>query len=96
MAPRLVQMQDKYKGRGVVFLGFTSRELENSLHYLQRHKVTWPNAYGIGELRSAAPVIFVIGGDGRIVWSDERARFRHSGENLIQALEDALENALRR
>lgn len=87
-------MHEKYKGRGVVFLGFTAREMENCRYFLLRQGITWPNAYGVGELRTAAPVIYVVGADGRVIWSDEHARHRHATESLIETLDGVLEGAL--
>ena len=57
--------------------------------FLRETGITWPNAYGAVETLNALgvtsiPRAFVIGRDGRVVWTDR----------LGGSLTDAIENAL--
>lgn len=90
-------MHDKYRRRGVVFLGFTPHALEPAASFLRRYGISWPNAYGVvGAIGDTAPAIYVVGRDGRIVWSDERARYRHAIDELRRGLDSSIERALAR
>lgn len=95
MAPDLVQIHEKYAPLGVVFLGFTTRSREQASTFTKETAITWPNAYGVDSLSIAAPVIYVIGADGHIAWSDERSRYRHDIDDLRADVEAAIDRELR-
>lgn len=96
--PALVQAKQRYDGRDVVFLGITSAEVEEARGYVDDAHLSWPNAYGAGTtidaLQANAPTIFVVGADGRVLWNDGRARYRHEVAHLGEQLEAAIEAAL--
>jgi thiol-disulfide isomerase/thioredoxin len=88
-APELIALYDKYKERGVVFLGLTEEDssaLEQSRRFVAETKLTWPQGYGAGETIEELevhwiPQLFVIGPDGRIAWD------LSSGEPIEQVLD---------
>jgi len=77
----------------VEFIGLTPEDnslLERIRTYLDEVGMTWPNGYGaektLDEWKvSAIPVVFVVGRDGRLVWT-------HVGQSdqLGAAIERAL------
>lgn len=91
-APHLVAAYEKYKDKGVIFLGLTAEgddKLEHSEAFLKETGITWPNGYGAGETlyhfeTTGVPSIWVIGRDGKIVWN------RDSDEELEAGIEQAL------
>jgi peroxiredoxin len=95
-APHLVRMHEKFKNQGVVFLGFTTHRVKRAEEFLRRCGISWPNAYGIRSLSTIAPAIYVIGTDGRIIWSDGQARYHHAILGLAQGLDAALKREVRR
>ncbi len=77
-APELVQLHEKYKDQGVIFVGL-SDESANDLPAMQAYvtscQYTWPNGYGAGQTLEALkveaiPRIWVVGKDGTIVWDN--------------------------
>lgn len=94
VAPDLLLLQEKYRDRGVIFVGYTGRSKGDAEAYVTNAKVPWPNAYGVSALGTAAPVIYVVGTDGRIAWSDERARLAHNITSLRTDLDSAIARAL--
>ena len=91
-APEIVSAYDKYKDRGVQFLGLTMEggdKLADSHEFVDSLHIQWPNGYGAGETIAALgvraiPAVFVVGKDGRIIWNSDR----HGN------VEDAIESAL--
>ena len=94
VVPDLLRLREKYQDRGVVFIGYTGRKQINAEAFVGNLKLPWPNAYGVSALAPAAPVIYVVGTDGRIAWSDENARMKHEVASLGANLEAAIEQAL--
>ncbi|HVX14104.1 MAG TPA: hypothetical protein VHC22_23160 [Pirellulales bacterium] len=92
----MVQIHEKYEPQGVLFLGLTARSHDQADAFADSFGITWPNQYGIRSLAAAAPVIYVVGRDGRIVWSDERSRWRHDVKDLRRDIEDVLDRELSR
>jgi peroxiredoxin len=90
-----VQIQKKYESLGVVFLGVTARTREQATAFTTEMGITWPNAYGVGSLTMSAPVIFVIGADGRVAWSDHQSRYHHDLDDFRADIEAAIDRALR-
>lgn len=80
----------------MVFLGFTTRSRDQARVFTNSQGITWPNAYGVDGLNRAAPVIYVVGADGHVAWSDERSRYRHEIDNLQADVETVIELELRR
>jgi len=91
-APHLVELHDKFKDRGVVFLGLTEEgepTLDRSKAFLSETGITWPNGYGavqaLRELKVAAyPTVLVFDREGSVVWN------RDSDVELDTAIEQAL------
>lgn len=97
-APAVVNAYEKYKDRGVVFIGMSMAEAEEAVAFVNDNNLSWPNGYQAGDtvrkLVGAAPTLFVVGTDGRIVWHDDRARMRHDIKELGPRLEAAIKQAL--
>ena len=79
-----------------MFLGFTTRSRDQARAFTNSQGITWPNAYGVEGLNRAAPVIYVVGADGHIAWSDDRSRYRHEIDNLQADVGTVIERELRR
>lgn len=77
-APELVALHQKYKDRGVLFVGLSTDHPENVgeiQKFVDRYKITWPNGYDadrtVNELGvEAIPRVWVVGKDGKVVWED--------------------------
>jgi thiol-disulfide isomerase/thioredoxin len=93
-APELVRAHERFRDRGVVFIGLTpdgEEELPESRAFLQRTGITWPNGYGAIETLQAFltdggyfPSLWVIGRDRKVTWN------RDSPGTLDEAIEKAL------
>ncbi len=91
-APALVAAYDRFKDRGVQFVGLTSEgsdALDKSKEFLKAAGITWPNGYGALEplraLRAEAiPAVWVVNKQGRIVWTFD------SPGDYVDAIEQAL------
>jgi thiol-disulfide isomerase/thioredoxin len=98
--PVLLRVNEKFRDRGVVFVGVTSADRDDARGYVDDGRLAWPNGYGAGKtidaLEANAPTLFVVGADGRVWWNDDRARYRNQNVARIQeVLESAIEEALR-
>ena len=89
-----MQIHENYEQRGVIFLGFTVRSRDYARRFIDQSGLTWPNAYGVGALMKAAPVVYVVGADGRVAWSDDRLRMKHDTLHFRTTIEAAIERAL--
>lgn len=95
-APDLVDLHAKYKDRGVVFIGLTDEGPESLTAirgFLNDTGITWLNGYGAGETllaleAYAIPNTWVIGRDGKIVWSGHPLDRRPLEEAIEKALAD--------
>ena len=95
-APGLIELERKYRDRGVVFLGLTSdgkESLAQSKRFLTETGVPWPNGYGadrpLNTLESdSIPRVWVVGRDGRIV--EEIIGFEPSHTAVRDGIERAL------
>ena len=95
-APGLIELERKYRDRGVVFLGLTSdgaASLALNKRFLAETRIPWPNGYGAVQplitLESeSVPTLWVVGRDGRIV--DEIIGFDPSHEAVRTGIERAL------
>lgn len=91
-APQMVALYEKFKDRGVVFIGLTSEEsdqLGTIKSFLKQSRITWLNGYGADKTMDALgveyiPAIWIIGGDGKVAWTSER------DESHEEALDKAL------
>ena len=93
--PDLVQIQEQFKDKGVVFLGLTPEpptELPNVRAVLDALlEMKWPIGYGAGptldglEWDNLLPTYLVYNGAGKLVWSS------HSHHGLEDALVKAVE-----
>lgn len=93
-APGLKRVYEKYRDCDVQFVGLTPRSRELAEAFLKRHDISWPNAYLVDRLGQAAPQVFVLDHQGRIVWWDDRLRLMHLPERLEAELDKAIEKAL--
>ena len=93
-APGLLAIHEKYAIRGVNFVGLTARSHDHAKAFVEQHGIDWPNGYAIQSLREAAPQVFIIDRDSRILWHDGRLRYLHQADRLIQELDAAVESAL--
>ena len=91
-APGMVATYNRFRDRGVVFIGLT-REKADALPkikgFLQQTGITWVNGYGASPTFDALsveyiPAVFVIDRQGEIVWNED------AGGSLDEALERAL------
>ncbi|HEV3021776.1 MAG TPA: TlpA disulfide reductase family protein [Pirellulales bacterium] len=98
--PCLVHAHERFHGRGVAFIGLTAAGRADAERFLGDTQITWPNGYGakptLEALGSSVPTIYVIDPDGRICWTDRRARYTHQVAFLAGELKQAIEEALRR
>jgi thiol-disulfide isomerase/thioredoxin len=75
--PDLVEIYNKYRDQGVVFVGMTfddAEQVKNVQRFLDKYKVKWPNAYGAKETLLSFeaqyfPGYWLIGRDGKVVWN---------------------------
>jgi thiol-disulfide isomerase/thioredoxin len=97
-APALIEANAKYRDQGVVFIGLTTANQEEARQYVDTWHFPWANGYNatatVDALQAHAPTLFVVGPDGRILWNDDRARWRHDYVGLGRRLESAIEDAL--
>lgn len=109
-APGLVGVFHKFSGRGVAFVSLTNLWRDTTAQFVEEFGLTWPNGYGAtsetivalgagsGMLMpgyGVAPTLYLVGPDGKVVWSDEQARFRHAeSAKWRQDVERAIETAL--
>lgn len=93
-APELVRTYERFRERGVVFIGLTpdgEEELPESRAFVEKAGITWPNGYDAVETLQAFltdggifPSLWVIGRDGKVTWN------RDSPGTLEEAIEKAL------
>ena len=89
-APGLIRIHRKYAERGVSFLSVTSMGREPAQAFANQFQIPWPSGYGLsgdgivalgaGSDMAApgyeiAPVLYIVGTDGRILWADQQADF---------------------
>ena len=91
-APELRALEEKYRSRGVIFIGLTSEgesDLDASRKFIEATRITWPNGYGANETLAALradfiPQLWIVDRQNRIVWD------AHSREPIEEVLERAL------
>lgn len=92
--PELVRLREKYREKGVIFVGLTHEppeQLDAIREFLERYQVDWPNAYGavptlLDFKAEYFPGYWVVDRDGRVLWN----KSMESGESLERAIERAL------
>ena len=80
VAPYLIDLHDRYKDRGVKFLGLTaegtdSKTIEMSQLFVEKLKIPWPNGYAAGKTLQALevdaiPQLWIIDRDNRIIFHE--------------------------
>lgn len=109
VAADLVEVHRKYKARGVTFVSLTPNSREIAQQFIEHFEATWPCMFdtpnetlvALGALSSHSgsfmvfPTLDVIGRDGKVRWSDQRARWYHGNRailfrNLQRAIDEAL------
>jgi thiol-disulfide isomerase/thioredoxin len=111
-APGLVGLYKKYAGRGVSFVSLTNMHRTSVAQFVEDFGLAWPNGYGatpetIVALGAGsgmgmpgygvAPTLYLVGPDGKVVWSDEQARYHHTeSAKWRQDVERAIDAALAR
>jgi thiol-disulfide isomerase/thioredoxin len=110
-APNLVQVHEEFADKGVSFVSITSDPQVVVESYVEDFQARWPHGYGASlEMIDALgaretgqptpgydvrPTLYVVDGNGKVLWCDEHLRYLHQPPELIQAaLEQALEKAL--
>lgn len=88
----LARVAEKYAGRGVAFVSVTDSPRGSAEGYVRGRPAPWAAGYGappetvsaIGAASgnpqrgyAVAPVVYLVGPDGRVVWTDGQGRFRH-------------------
>lgn len=94
-ASHLVQVHERYRSKGVEFVGLTHEGASARLKsegFLKDNKITWVNGYGANATVDRLgvegfPTTFVVGKNGRVYWSE-------AGAGLEGVLERAIEEAL--
>ena len=99
VTPTLVELNQKYKDRGVRVIGLTAEgldpeSLQQTVKTVETENMSWPNGYGAGKILSdlgveGIPQLWVVDGQNQIVfhqigWSSG------SAAGLEQAIVDAL------
>jgi thiol-disulfide isomerase/thioredoxin len=109
-APNLVEVERKYRDRGVTFVSIASDPRSVVETYVAHSAATWPHAYGVPlttieslGTREAAPTpgydvrptLYLISPQGKVIWCDQHMRYMHESPAATQAaLEKALESVL--
>ncbi len=78
LSPHLVELHERFRDQGVVFIGLTSEDgtsLPKSRRFLERARIDWPNGYGASPTLEhfypdsmAIPTMWVVGKDGKVAW----------------------------
>jgi thiol-disulfide isomerase/thioredoxin len=110
-APGLVRTYKKFKSRGVAFVSVTDLPESMVSDFVEQFGVCWPAGFGataqtiedFGVRRpdqsatglDIAPALYLIGANGRVLWCDGAARYRHVDTRLVMSeLEAHIEKAL--
>jgi thiol-disulfide isomerase/thioredoxin len=80
-APELIELYERYRDRGVIFIGLTAETadtLDKSRAFLKQTKIPWPNGYGCGQTllnlnNQYLPQTWVIDRKYNLVWDSDRA-----------------------
>ena len=99
VTPYVIELHNRYKDHGVVFIGLTSegldsRSIEQSRQFVSSLYIPWPNGYGatkpLSELEvDTIPQLWVIDRQNRIVFHEIGF-----GDNSINEMDSAIKKAL--
>lgn len=96
-APVMVAAYERFGDR-VTFISLTTNAEPTAREFAEVTGIRWPIGYeaksAVHGLGAGAPTVFLVSRDGRILWNDNRTRYRHNIEELQGTLEDAIERAL--
>lgn len=112
VAPGLVQAYHKFKDRQVAFVSLTDMPESAVQVFADRHNMPWPSGFGASRETlvrlgvvdgrrivpgyAITPTLYLVGPDGKVLWSDEQARMRHEDrQTWQQRVEAAIEAVLR-
>lgn len=110
-APGLVQLSEKYASQNIQFLSLTTSDMVEVEDFSSSQGIKWPVAYSgdpvefgkLGAFNETSPIqgyevkplLMLIDPQGRLIWTDNHARFRHQEpEKTIKELEAALVKAI--
>ena len=89
--PLLQQLHDAHGGRGLEFLTFSiDRESATARAYMAKHKYTFPAAMASAQSekwfgpREGLPELYVVNGDGRIVFKEAKEMFAEDLQALAR------------
>lgn len=82
LAGQLAEMEKKYEGRGVIFIGLTSDgkdSLPEIESFIKKSGMTFPNGYGAIKTVQrtkceSVPAMWAIGPDGKVIWNRDMAK----------------------
>jgi|GEM_PF-700587 len=111
-APGLVRLSQKYAGQDVLFISLTNTLELSTRPFIEEQEITWPAAYGVDlkfvrmldAINETSPIpgyeikptLLILDRAGKIVWSDNHARFRHhEPEKTAAELDEAIAKALK-
>ena len=99
VTPYVIELHNRYKDQGVVFIGLTSegldsRSIDQSRQFVSSLNIPWPNGYAAIKPLSALevdsiPQLWVIDRQNRIVFHEVGF-----GDNSINEMESAIKKAL--
>ncbi len=99
LTPSLIELHEKYKDRGVTFIGLTSEgsdqeAIQKSVQFLKSEKVSWLNGYGATKILSALqvegiPQVWVVDRQNHIIFHEVGVQ-----DNEAQSIERAVIKAL--
>lgn len=111
-APGLVQLHAKYAAKGVSFVSVSTDPQSTVTSFAQRFSIPWLSGYqassqtiaSFNALNTSAmtpgyevrPTIYLIGTDGRVLWWDNQARYRHcDADETLNELAFEIDKALK-
>lgn len=110
-APGLVELSKKYAGKEVQFISINNLGESSTRPFMEQNEISWPSAYGVdlnyfGLLDAinkesaimgyeVKPTILLLDRKGKIIWSDNHARYLHQApEKTTNDLDEAIGKAL--
>ena len=102
-----MRLHRKYKTRGVTFLSLSGAPQEKVQELIDKYDIGWTSGYGASNAMIESlgapnagvmvPLLYVIGRDQKITWSDRQARYNHENpKQIVKSLEQAIQMALRK
>ena len=110
-APGLVELHERYAAKGVSFVSISTDRQSTVNDFAQRFSIRWLSGYQalpqtiarLNALNTGAmtpgyevrPTIYLIGIDGRVLWWDNQARYRHhNAKETLNELAIEIDKAL--